>query len=58
MKENVGQWDRTLRIVVGTLLIIWGIQSGNWLGLLGLIPFATAMFRWCPAYCPLGISTK
>lgn len=57
MKANVGGLDRKLRIVVGVALIVFACVTGNVLGFLGVIPLATGLIRWCPAYCPLGIST-
>ncbi len=57
MKHNVGSADRIFRVVLGLSLIAWGFFSQNWLGALGLVPLATAFFRWCPAYLPFGIST-
>ena len=29
-----------------------------WWGLIGLVPIVTAAIGWCPAYMPLGLSTK
>jgi len=57
MKKNVGKVDKTIRLVVGVALIVWGVTSSNWLGAIGIIPIATALLGWCPAYCPLNIST-
>jgi len=60
MTANVGTLDRALRIVVGVALLslVYFLDTPNrWWGLIGLVPLATAMFRWCPAYAPLGIST-
>lgn len=57
MKANVGTIDRVLRIVLGVALIVWGVIAGSWLGAIGLLPLATGLLRWCPAYCPLGINT-
>ncbi|MBU3599572.1 DUF2892 domain-containing protein [Polynucleobacter sp. 30F-ANTBAC] len=58
MQANVGGIDRTLRIAVGALLVILAITNviGMW-GWLGLIPLATGVFRFCPAYPLLGIKT-
>jgi hypothetical protein len=41
------------------LLSLLVILEGNarWLGLIGLVPLATAALGWCPAYLPFGIST-
>lgn len=58
MKANVGTIDRTLRIVVGLLLI--GLTLGGVIGMwgwIGLLPLATGIFRFCPAYGLLGIKT-
>ena len=58
MQCNVGGIDRILRIAVGALLVILAITGtvGVW-GYLGLIPLATGIFRFCPAYPLLGINT-
>jgi hypothetical protein len=58
MECNVGGIDRTLRIAVGALLIVSAIIGviGNW-GWIGLLPIATGVFRFCPAYSLLGIKT-
>ena len=58
MKANVGTIDRTVRIVVGLLLI--GLTVGGVIGMwgwIGLLPLATGIFRFCPAYGLLGIKT-
>lgn len=60
MKENVGSIDRTLRILVGLglLALVFVLEgSARWWGLVGLVPLATGVFRFCPAYPLLGIST-
>ena len=58
MQCNVGGIDRTLRIVIGALLVVLVIIGviGNW-GWIGLLPIATGVFRFCPAYPLLGIKT-
>lgn len=58
MKSNVGGIDRGLRILVGIVLIVLGLTGviGYW-GLIGLLPLATGLIRFCPAYPLLGIST-
>ena len=55
---NVGTIDRILRAIVGLALIslvFIGPQT-PW-GWVGLIPLATAAFRFCPLYTVLGIRT-
>ena len=58
MKSNIGGIDRILRMVVGLVLI--GLAAtgavGAW-GWVGVVPLATALFRFCPAYTVLGINT-
>ena len=58
MKINVGGLDRTLRIVSGIILITLaatGIFS-PW-GWIGVIPLVTGIFKFCPLYSLLGVST-
>lgn len=57
MKCNIGPVDRLLRIVIGLLIAILGVVFNSWLGLIGLIPMATALFQFCPAYLPFKFST-
>ncbi len=58
MKINVGGTDRILRIVVGLALIALAATGTiGWWGWLGLIPLATGVFRFCPAYRLLGMNT-
>lgn len=58
MNTNVGTIDRALRIIVGLgliSLVFIGPQT-PW-GWVGLVPLATALIGWCPAYTLLGIKT-
>jgi hypothetical protein len=58
MQVNVGSVDRGLRIGAGALLI--GLAAagvaGAW-GYIGVIPLATGVLRFCPAYKIFGFST-
>ena len=58
MKINVGGVDRILRILVGIVLIALAATGtvGLW-GWIGVVPLATGLFRFCPAYTLLGINT-
>ena len=58
MKFNVGKTDRVIRIVVGLGICAAGWYYHSWLGVIGLVPLVTAAIGWCPAYLPLGLSTK
>jgi hypothetical protein len=58
MTANVGTVDRAIRIALGLALIAATLMGwiGVW-GWLGLIPIATGVFRFCPAYLPFGLSS-
>jgi hypothetical protein len=58
MNVNVGGTDRILRIVVGVVLIGLALTGtiGAW-GWIGIVPLATGIFRFCPAYLPFGKNT-
>lgn len=58
MKANVGGIDRALRIIAGLALIGLTLagQIGMW-GWLGVVPLATGLFRFCPFYPMLGLSS-
>ncbi|MBV6322691.1 DUF2892 domain-containing protein [Duganella violaceipulchra] len=58
MNANVGSIDRAIRIVIGLALIGAALAGviGAW-GWLGVVPLATGLFRFCPAYLPFGIRT-
>jgi len=58
MKINEGSIDRIIRIVAGLVLIslvFIGPQS-PW-GWIGVVPLATGLIGWCPAYTLFGINT-
>jgi hypothetical protein len=57
LHPNVGKKDRNLRIAAGVAIIGIGAFMGSWWGAIGIVPIATGLLRWCPAYAPLGIST-
>lgn len=58
MKANVGTLDRSLRIAAGLILIVLSLAGviGLW-GWIGVVPLATGIFRFCPAYPLLGVNT-
>jgi len=61
MKKNVGTIDKFIRMAIGLALIafifIWDGPS-RWLGLLGIIPIATALANYCPLYTILKMDTS
>lgn len=58
MNTNVGGIDRALRIIVGLGLIsiVFVGPQTPW-GWIGVVPLATALLGWCPAYTLFGIKT-
>lgn len=57
MKKNEGNLDRVIRVVLGVGIIGAGVYMQNWLGLIGIVPLATAAIGWCPLYSIIGVST-
>ena len=58
MKKNVGAIDKSLRVVLGLVIVALGIYYQSWWGLSGIVLLLTASMSWCPAYNLLGISTN
>ena len=58
MNANVGGIDRVARIVAGVVLIALAATGtvGVW-GWIGVVPLATGLSGWCPAYLPFGLSS-
>lgn len=58
MNPNIGSIDRVIRIAIGATLLVAVMLGaiGPW-GWLGVIPLATGLFRFCPAYLPFGFRT-
>ena len=57
-KVNEGTADRAVRalIGIGLLAIVFVGPKTPW-GWLGIVPLATSLMGWCPAYTLLGINT-
>ena len=59
--RNVGGIDRVLRILVGIVLLamffLFPDASWRYWTLIGIVPLATGLMGWCPAYTLLGIKT-
>lgn len=67
---NIGSTDRIIRIIIGALLLIspfvpplaglfagWGAWRFA-VAIVGVVLIATALFRLCPLYRMLGITTS
>ena len=67
MAANLGNTDRVLRVILGLVLIfapllnmpaIWSSAAFSYGSMIiGLVLVATALFRFCPLYRILGVST-
>lgn len=58
MGRNVGGLDQTLRLGLGTALVVmWIFGPLGWWGILGFLPLVTGITRACPIYVLLGINT-
>lgn len=60
MQANVGGADRVIRFLIGIALlslVVFGSGIWRWLGLLGVVPIATALLRFCPLYTVFRINT-
>ncbi len=60
MTKNVGTFDRTLRVLLGLVLLSFVLVlegPARWWGLVGLVPLLTGLFSFCPLYSLLGISS-
>lgn len=48
--KNLGNTERVIRIILGILIIAWGIKAQSWLGVIGLIILITGIIGWCGVY--------
>lgn len=64
MKQNIGNTDRIVRIVIAALLIVgawmagFGTIGGIILLVLAVVLLATSAIGFCPLYLPFGFSTR
>ncbi|MGA1865308.1 MAG: DUF2892 domain-containing protein [bacterium] len=64
MQKNMGTIDRIVRIIIAFILgvfIVTGVVKGILaiiLGIIAVVFLITSIFGVCPAYFPLGISTR
>lgn len=57
MTKNMGTVDRGVRALVGVALIVWALAGGPVWAWIGVIPLATALVGFCPAYVLFGLNT-
>ncbi len=56
--KNIGLIDKGLRLIVGAALVAWAVMGGPIWAWIGMLPLATAVMGWCPAYSLIGVSTQ
>ncbi len=62
-KQNVGQFDRIIRIALGILLPALGMlvikgTTGTVISIIGLVPLVTGLVGFCPLYLAFNLSTN
>lgn len=66
-KANVGGLDRTLRLVVGVVLLVWpfvtgGLAAAGTAGIVslvvGAIALLTGLINFCPLWAVIGFNTR
>lgn len=57
MKRNIGNTDKKIRVAVGAIVVLAGILTQSWWGLVGIVPLVTAVIGFCPLYPLFGFST-
>ena len=58
MKQNVGNIDKIVRIILAIVIAALGIYYKSWWGLVAIVPLVTAFMSFCPLYPIFKISTK
>lgn len=58
MKQNVGNVDKAIRIILAIVIAALGIYYKSWWGLVALVPLATALMSYCLLYPLFKINTK
>ncbi len=62
-KQNVGRYDRIIRIALGILLPALGMlvikgTVGTVISIIGLVPLVTGLVGFCPLYLAFSLSTN
>ncbi len=54
---NIGKIDKFLRVLIGFIIMGYGVYDKNFWGMIGLVPIATAAIDFCPLYAIFKINT-
>ena len=55
--RNLGEADKSIRMVLALLIGVIGWVSGSYWGFIMIIPVLTVGINWCPIYGVFGINT-
>lgn len=58
MKNNIGRWDKNIRLLPRVLIITIGAHMNSVWVVLGIIPVISVQTGICPLYLLLGINTS
>ena len=58
MKQNVGNVDKIIRIILTIIIAALGIYYQSWWGLIAIVPLVTVFMSFCPLYPIFKINTK
>lgn len=48
---NMGKIDRVIRLIIGLVVVAWGVMNGNIIAdVVGGVLLFTAIIGWCPLY--------
>ena len=50
MMKNISSRERVIRIILGIVIIGWGIYAKSWWGIIGVLPLATGLIGFCALY--------
>ncbi len=57
MEKNIGVLDKSVRIILGIVMLVAGLIFQSWWWLLGLAPLLTGILGYCPLYTLMGFNT-
>lgn len=57
MRYNVGNIERVIRILLGTIILAAGFYYESFWGLVAIVPLVSGIVGFCPLYGVFGLST-
>lgn len=56
-QKNIGRIDKTIRIVLGSVIILYSLMINPWIAIIGIALITTAIIRICPLYWIFQVDT-